>query len=91
MDYDEDELNYHSEEGEEEEFHEDNLTNEEYELLHQLLPKLKLQLKDYNDEIDDYNLKESLYYNYFELKPTIEELKSKYKKSMYLYLTHIYL
>ncbi|KAG7664055.1 uncharacterized protein J8A68_002433 [[Candida] subhashii] len=82
MDYDEDELNYRSEEGEEEEFHEDNLTNEEYELLHQLLPKLKLQLKDYNDEIDDYNLKESLYYNYFELKPTIEELKSKYKKSI---------
>ncbi|CAI5760229.1 unnamed protein product [Candida verbasci] len=78
MDFDEDELDYQSQA--EEEFNEDNLTNEEYQLLHDLLPQLKQKLKTYNDEIHDENLKESLYYNYFEIEPAINELKSQFKK-----------
>ncbi|KAI5970134.1 hypothetical protein CANMA_000745 [Candida margitis] len=78
MDYDEDELHYDSQE-ELEQFDEDKLTNEEYDLLHDLLPQLKTKLKSYNDEIPDLALKEALYFNYFELEPSIEELKSNFK------------
>ncbi|KAK6875743.1 Elongation factor 1 alpha-like protein [Candida tropicalis] len=80
MDYDDDDLDYNSQ-GEEEEFDENKLNNEEYDLLHDMLPELKKKLKDYNDDISDYDLKEALYYNYFEIDPAIEELKSKFKKS----------
>ncbi|KAG4404812.1 hypothetical protein JTP64_005826 [Candida tropicalis] len=79
MDYDDDDLDYNSQ-GEEEEFDENKLNNEEYDLLHDMLPELKKKLKDYNDDIPDYDLKEALYYNYFEIDPAIEELKSKFKK-----------
>ena len=82
MDYDDDDLYYNSQ-GEEEEFDENKLNNEEYDLLHDMLPELKKKLKDYNDDIPDYDLKEALYYNYFEIDPAIEELKSKFKKSTY--------
>lgn len=82
MDYDDDDLDYNSQ-GEEEEFDENKLNNEEYDLLHDMLPELKKKLKDYNDDISDYDLKEALYYNYFEIDPAIEELKSKFKKSTY--------
>lgn len=68
---------------ENEEFHEDQLTNDEYEQLHEVLPLLKLELAPYNDEIPEYDLKEALYYNYFEIEPTVDELKSKFKKSKY--------
>ncbi|KAI5949399.1 hypothetical protein KGF54_005634 [Candida jiufengensis] len=78
MDYDEDELDYNSQD-ELDQFDEDKLTNEEYELLHDILPQLKSKLKNYNDDISDFDLKEALYYNYFELDPSIEEIKSKFK------------
>lgn len=81
MDYDDDDLDYSSHE--EEEFDENKLNNDEYDLLHDTLPALKEKLKSYNDEIPEYDLKEALYYNYFEIEPTVEELKSKFKKSMY--------
>lgn len=82
MDYDEDELDYNSQD-ELDQFEEDKLTNEEYELLHELLPQLKAKLKSFNDDIPELALKEALYFNYFELEPSIEELKSNFK-SMYL-------
>ena len=40
MDYDDDDLYYNSQ-GEEEEFDENKLNNEEYDLLHDMLPELK--------------------------------------------------
>ena len=40
MDYDDDDLDYNSQ-GEEEEFDENKLNNEEYDLLHDMLPELK--------------------------------------------------
>ncbi|KAL6450476.1 HBS1 Elongation factor 1 alpha-like protein [Candida maltosa Xu316] len=78
MDYDEDDIDYNSQE-EVEEFDENNLNNEEYDLLHDILPELKKQVKEY--DIPEHDMKEALYYNYFEIEPTIEELKSKYKKT----------
>ena len=78
MDYDDDDLDYSSHE--EEEFDENKLNNDEYDLLHDTLPALKEKLKSYNDEIPEYDLKEALYYNYFEIEPTVEELKSKFKR-----------
>ena len=67
MDYDDDDLDYSSHE--EEEFDENKLNNDEYNLLHDTLPALKEKLKSYNDEIPEYDLKEALYYNYFEIEP----------------------
>ncbi|KAI5959884.1 uncharacterized protein KGF55_005116 [Candida pseudojiufengensis] len=81
MDYDEDELDYNSQD-EIDQFDEDKLTNEEYDLLYELLPQLRNKLRSYNDEIPDLDLKEALYNNYFELEPSIDEIKSKFK-SMY--------
>lgn len=66
-----------------EEFDEDKLTNDEYDQLHEVLPQLKAALADYNDEIPEYDLKEALYFNYFELQPSEEEIKSRFKKSKY--------
>lgn len=82
MDYDEDELDYNSHE-DIDEFDEDKLNNEEYDLLHEQLVHLKAKLKAYNDEIPEIDLKEALYFNYFELEPSIDELKGKFKQSMY--------
>lgn len=80
MDYDEDELDYNSQE-ELDQFDEDKLTNEEYDLLHQLLPQLKAKLKSYNDDVPEMALKEALYFNYFELEPSIEEIKTNFKST----------
>lgn len=60
MDYDEDELDYNSQD-ELDQFDEDKLTNEEYELLHELLPQLKAKLKSFNDDIPELALKSSLF------------------------------
>ncbi|EGW29922.1 uncharacterized protein SPAPADRAFT_144545, partial [Spathaspora passalidarum NRRL Y-27907] len=79
MDYDEDDLDYPSEE--DYEFHEDNLSNEDYEKLHKYLPQLKDIMSEY--DADEYDLKESLYFNYFDVSASVQELKSKFKKSMY--------
>lgn len=68
----------------ENEFNEATLSNEEYDELYRLLPILKQKLSEYNNEIPEKELKESLYYNYYELDPTIDELKSKFKRSTYL-------
>lgn len=65
------------------EFDEDALSNEEYDKLHEMLPKLKKLLRTYNDDISEYDLKEALYFNYYELDATIEEIKSRFKKSTY--------
>lgn len=66
-----------------EEFNEDNLNDEDYDKLYRMLPSLKSSLSSYNNEIPESELKETLYANYFELEPTIEELKARFKPSMY--------
>lgn len=76
MDIDDDYNNYSGEE----EFHEDSLTNEEYEALYETLPQAKKALASYNSDIDELAIKEALYYNYFELEPALEELKAKFPK-----------
>ncbi|KAL6017489.1 hypothetical protein RJF_3002 [Candidozyma auris] len=65
---------------EEEGFNEDALSNEEYDHLYELLPVVKKDLASYNDSIDDLSIKEAIYYNYFELEPTVEDLKSRFPK-----------
>lgn len=82
MDFDDDELNISADEPQEE-FHEDNLTNEEYDHLYDSLELLRDQLADYNPDIDDKSLKEILYYNYFEVEPSLSEVKSTFKRSTY--------
>lgn len=65
---------------EEEGFHEDALNNEDYDLLYELLPTVKEAIASYNDSIDELSIKEAIYYNYFELEPTLEDLKSRFPK-----------
>ncbi|MCH0629032.1 hypothetical protein JNB11_03545 [Kocuria palustris] len=81
MDYDDDYEDYSQDEG----FDEDKLTNEEYEQLHEVLPKLRKQLATYNDEIPEYDLKEALYANYWDVDASLAELKTRFKKSKYTY------
>ncbi|KAM9923334.1 hypothetical protein OXX59_005250 [Metschnikowia pulcherrima] len=64
----------------EEEFNEDSLSNEEYDTLYAALPQVKAELASYNPQIEDIDIKEALYYNYFEIAAAIEELKSKFPK-----------
>lgn len=80
--YDEDDVADYDEY--DEEFNEDNLNDEDYDKLYEILPSLKASLASYNNEIPDADLKETLYANYFEVEPTIEELKSRFKPSTYI-------
>lgn len=61
-------------------FHEDSLTNEEYDALYAALPVAKKALASYNSDIPEEEIKEALFYNYFEVDPALEELRSKYSK-----------
>lgn len=63
-----------------EEFNEDALNNEDYDTLYAILPEAKAKLKSYNPDISDLDIKEALFYNYFELEPALDELKSKFPK-----------
>ena len=84
MPFDDDDLeDYENMSGEE--FHEDNLDDEEYEKLYALLPKLKLDLATYNDEVPEEFLKEALYYNYYSIEEALNGIKEKIpkKKGMY--------
>lgn len=84
---DEDDLvDYANSEGEED-FNEDSLNDEEYNKLYDSLPILKQSIGTYNDTIDDLSLKEALYYNYYDITESVEELKSKFpkKKGMYTF------
>lgn len=63
-----------------EEFHEDTLTNEEYDALYAAIPEVKKALSSYNPDIPDQEIKEALYYNYFEVEPATEELRKKFPK-----------
>lgn len=76
MDIDDDYNDY----SEEEEFNEDSLTNEEYDALHEALPKAKQALSSYNSDIDELAIKEALYFHYFELEAALEELREKFPK-----------
>lgn len=87
MDYDDDDL-YDYGSGDAEAFNEDALDDNEYDQLYDVLPKLKAKLASYNDEIPELDLKEALYYNYYELDAAIEEIKSKHRKSMYISHEH---
>ncbi|KAG2732624.1 hypothetical protein G9P44_005041 [Scheffersomyces stipitis] len=81
MDYDEDYDKYSDHD--EEEFNEDSLPNDEYDKLHELLPQLIKTLASYNDEVPELDLKEALYYNYYDLDAAADEIRSKFKKSTY--------
>lgn len=81
MDYDDDYEDYSQDEG----FDEDALTNEEYDQLHEALPKLRNQLASYNDEVPEYDLKEALYANYWDIEASLTEIKSRFKKSKYTF------
>lgn len=87
--FDEDDLADYDNYSGEEEFNEDNLDDQEYDKLYACLPQLKEDTKDYNDEILEIDLKEALYFNYYEIEEAIKELKSKYPKkktnSMYIF------
>lgn len=80
--YDDDDLNDYSDG---EEFIEDNLDDAEYDKLYKQLPILKQELSLYNNDIEEIDLKEALYYNYYDIADSVKELKGKYpkKKSMY--------
>lgn len=71
-DYDE----YSGDEG----FHEDALNNEDYDALYAALPVAKKALAAYNPDIPDEEIKEALYYHYFEVDPALEELRAKYPR-----------
>ena len=77
----------------EEEFNEDSLSNEEYDALYAALPQVKAELASYNPQIEEIDIKEALYYNYFEIAAAIEELKSKFpkKKGMFYLFSHDYI
>lgn len=78
--FDEDDLADYDNYSGEEEFNEDNLDDQEYDKLYACLPQLKEDIKDYNDEILEIDLKEALYFNYYEIEEAVKELKSKYPK-----------
>lgn len=82
MDYDQDELNYSSE-ADQEQFNEEALSNEEYDKLYDSLDNLKRMLVDYNPDILSASLKEILYFNYYEVEPSFEEVKATFKRSTY--------
>ncbi|RKP31241.1 hypothetical protein METBISCDRAFT_14543 [Metschnikowia bicuspidata] len=63
-----------------EEFHEDALHNEEYDALYAVLPEAKKALSSYNPNIPEIEIKEALYYHYFEIKPALEDLRAKFPK-----------
>ncbi|OBA22428.1 hypothetical protein METBIDRAFT_54351, partial [Metschnikowia bicuspidata var. bicuspidata NRRL YB-4993] len=64
----------------EDEFNEDALNNADYDALYAALPEAKAQLQSYNPQIQDLDIKEALYYNYFEIPAALEELKSKFPR-----------
>ncbi|CAH2355650.1 elongation factor 1 alpha-like protein [[Candida] railenensis] len=63
-----------------EEFNEDTLDDDEYEQLYAQLPLLKKELESYNDDIQEIDMKEALYFNYYKINEAVEELKDKYPK-----------
>lgn len=73
---DEDFNDYSGDEG----FHEDSLTNEEYDTLYAVLPEAKKAMSSYNSDITEEQIKEALYYNYFELEPSLDELRKNFPK-----------
>lgn len=85
MNEDDDYDNYSNDE---EGFNEDSLSNEDYDLLHDLLPKAKKELETYNKDIDELSIKEALYYNYFELDEALKEIRLKFpkKKGTFIYI-----
>lgn len=69
-----------------EEFNEDTLDDAEYDQLYAQLPILKKELANYNEDILEIDMKEALYYNYYKIEDSVNELKDKYprkKKGMY--------
>lgn len=89
--FDDDDLeDYQNYSAEEEAFNEEALDDAEYDKLYALLPILKQQVADYNDEMDELDMKEALYYNYYAVEEAVKELKEKYpkKKGMYTVLFH---
>ncbi|CAK7909620.1 elongation factor 1 alpha-like protein [[Candida] anglica] len=79
--FDDDDLeDYQNYSAEEEAFNEEALDDAEYDKLYASLPILKQQVADYNDEMDELDMKEALYYNYYAVEEAVKELKEKYPK-----------
>ncbi|GME74513.1 unnamed protein product [Ambrosiozyma monospora] len=77
-DYDDDDMiDYETQSQEDEEFNEDELNDEDYNLLYDEFDKLKPMVKDY--DISDFKIKEVLYMNYFELDGALSEIKKDFK------------
>lgn len=83
--FDDDDFVDYEDHSDNEEFNEDDLNDDDYAKLHETLPKLKQKLASYNDTIEEIALKEALFYNYYNIEDSIEEIKSKFpkKKGMY--------
>lgn len=73
-----------------EEFHEDALTNEEYDALYAAIPEVKKALATYNPDIPDEEIKEALYFNYFETEPAAEELRKKFTKKKGMLTSNVF-
>lgn len=63
-----------------EEFNEDLLNDEDYDQLYASLPAVKEALNNYNNTIPEYDVKESLYSNYYNLDESVKDLKSRFPK-----------
>lgn len=63
------------------------ITPEDEEKMDALLPEIKAGLKDYTG-FTDKDLKESLWFNYLEVEPTLKELKSELLDLSYLMIIY---
>lgn len=78
--FDDDDFVDYEDHSDNEEFNEDDLNDDDYAKLHETLPELKLKLISYNDTIEEIALKEALFYNYYNIEDSIEEIKTKFPK-----------
>ncbi|VEU22789.1 DEKNAAC103862 [Brettanomyces naardenensis] len=60
-------------------FDEETLTNEEYDNLYRVLPKLKQHVTGKYQKLDEQKMKELLWNNYFNLDDTLAEIKTTFK------------
>lgn len=87
--FDDDDFVDYEDHSENEEFNEDDLNDDDYAKLYDSLPELKQKLASYNDTIDEIALKEALFYNYYSIEDSIEEIKSKFPKKKGTYISFL--
>lgn len=90
LNYSQDDMeDYANENDSDEQFNEDNLNDEDYNTLYELLPKVKEQTDGKYRNLDDQKIKELLWMNYFSIDDTIEEIKRSYKSKYTLFLLKV--